>query len=464
MAFGGFGDQDPARGLRDLGSGANDRSGSYGFVLNAAPDPIKIREAQLASNPMYPKQDASDPKYRIAVKGTLGFIDLRWKHQQSSEFRDDVDTVYYISDLAGQYAKGMFPWQIVETTAYMGVVDNDILTLEGTGKDNTLSWSSAATIRHTGSRRIHAGRYVFWDPEPLRAEGAASMNGAAKMADMPANASPLMTQPWDPAIHKGSPTLLLNILTAPPDSQFSDPRFADYGLNMLANQWLDSVIGTSLVVLSVAFPQLFTSLQAVAVGVPPARESAAYASYAILDNILKLKDRTNEGRRDLIARLLDPIGAGATLAETNLLFKRPEALPLIQTIGGRDDYWRFATSGTVFTPPSRDYEVRFGGSFPSSGIGFGPASFGTAPRLDGGGDAATGAAVASGMDHGAAVDDARDPWQMRVNRIQLTCAEDLFFTTNRVGAFYTDRIFCIASTSADPGLDFDKMPVRVLNS
>lgn len=245
MAGYGFAAYDPARGLRDLGNGANDTSGSYGIVLNAMPDPVVLRDALSSKDPLYPKMDKNDDKYQLATKGLMAFSDTRWNHQSASPFRSDLDIVYYVDNFAGLYSKSDSLISIVSNLAYVGFVDNDVLPNENSSKDNTLSWSAKKTFRNTGNKRILAGNLIFWDLKP---SDPSVKGGAAGMADMAANYCPMWTLPYDESIHRGCPQLIYAALT---DPRYNVANTVDSGLKDYAEKWIEAVKNAA-VVLAVA--------------------------------------------------------------------------------------------------------------------------------------------------------------------------------------------------------------------
>jgi hypothetical protein len=462
--------EEPMRGLRDLGSGANDRSGAFGFVINAMPDPVKTREAQMSSNPMYPRVDPSDPKYRVSTKGCIGFIDKRWTHLPTSEYREDIDMIVYLDNLAGQYDESTEPWMLVDNLAYVGVVKTDVLSIDvRAGSENTLGWSDASTIRHTGLSRLRAGQKVYWDVPPKRGNPKEPPHkGASDMRDMPANYEPLMTMPYDPVIHKGSPTLFYRALTAPANPSSRDPSSfstgtSDFGVRLIAEEWLTGVISIGLVTMLSLFEQ----------------EGIAFRNPGDLGHnfMLKLMDAVEDGktqfqqqssgalprssplRKRIMENLLAPMGdvKGSKLEETNLFGKQMEHIPTFGTLAGQTirelQPKDFPVTGSVMLPPS--YQARQKFDMFEGGFGFAPTM----------GFPVSGAQAAAAIFPHAGGAGARDPVPLRrLNRIQLEAAENFFFFTARGIDWYTGRVFCQANTSADPGFDFDKVSVRVINS
>jgi hypothetical protein len=234
-------------GLRDAGNGANDTAGAYGFVLNAYPDREKTREAQTAKaeQSMYPPVSPHDPRYRLAVKGMHAFKDMRWNHISESEFRNDIDMVNYMDNLAGLFSKSEKPWQILPHLTYVGVVKNDVLNMEGAGKDNTLGWSEKSTRRHTGNARMMSGQAYYWDLPPTNNEMYSG--GASKMDDVPEGQLPIWTMPYDPVIHRGSPELIYRAIT----EMSGKAEYSEYLLHKQSLKWLDAVINSGLVVASI---------------------------------------------------------------------------------------------------------------------------------------------------------------------------------------------------------------------
>lgn len=240
---GGMNQFNPARGLRDQGNGANDTAGQYGITLNAMPDPVILRNATVSIDPMYPKMDKGDEKYMLATKGFLALQDTRWNHQSTSEFRNDLDIVYYVDNFAGLYNKADSIIEIIEHLAYVGLVDNDVLPIENSGKDNTTTWSGKKTIRNTGNARILNGKLIFWDMPPPGATGAAR-GGVHHMTDVGENCNPAWTVPYDPIIHKGSPQLIYNAIK----HLKPNPTATDAGLEAYANEWISAARKLAIVV------------------------------------------------------------------------------------------------------------------------------------------------------------------------------------------------------------------------
>jgi hypothetical protein len=467
--------EEPARGLRDLGSGANDRSGAHGFVINAQPDPVKTREAQVATNPMYPRMDTSDPKYRVSVKGCIAFVDKRWTHLPTSEYREDIDMIVYLDNLAGQYDDSTEPWQLVDNLAYVGIVKNDVLSLDiRAGSENTLGWSDASTIRQTGPYRIRAGFKVYWDVPPKRTNPKEPAHrGASEMKDLPANSEPLMTMAYDPVIHKGSPTLFWRALHTPPQGGSTSPMSfspgtSDFGVRLIAEEWLTSAIGVGLIVMLCAMEDADNNRY---------RNPETFEHRALLSLLAAIENGKTPFQQDgvgplpgpstlrkkIMDRLLNPMGsdANASLENTNLFGNRHmEDIPLFnpmskQKLGQDLQPKDFPVTGSVMLPPSYQarqkfdlYEGGFGFAqsegFPVSGAQAGAAIF---PHMGAG---------------GAEGPDARP--MRRLNRVQLHAAEDFFYFTARGIDWYTGRVFCQANTSADSGFDMDKVSVRVINS
>lgn len=237
----------PARGLRDQGNGANDTAGQYGITLNAMPDPVILRNASVSVDPMYPKMDKGDEKYMLATKGFIALQDTRWNHQSTSEFRNDLDIVYYVDNFAGLYNKDDNIVEIIEHLAYVGLVDNDVLPIENSGKDNTTTWSGKKTIRNTGNARILNGKLIFWDMPPPGATGAAR-GGVHHMTDVGENCNPAWTIPYDPIIHKGSPQLIYNAIK----KLKPNPTATDVGLEAYAIEWISAAKKVAIVVAAYA--------------------------------------------------------------------------------------------------------------------------------------------------------------------------------------------------------------------
>ncbi len=421
-----FGGASSVRGLRDVGNGGNDTAGSYGFVINSAPDKVIIDAAQLNPDPMYPKIDVNDERSLLSHKGLHAFLDTTWTHQPSSEFRSDIDTVKYIDDFAGTYSSNLEPWQLVTRLAYTGVVRNDVLRDKGAAKDNTLDWSAKRTSRHTGTRTIMAGQYVYWDlPSKADQNGALDpARGAAHMADMPDNASPAMTMPYDPILHKGTPTLIkralgINIMADDPDNgRFNDPRYTEYGLFRQSQEWIDAVIRSAIV--------LTKSLQGV-------------SSDAVIQRMMAMvSDKTNADRVNFTKAYIDPLGDAISLdsiGQSNFLLKDQSALPKLCADPEHDR--KMAVTGTVFQPNSDAYRTMWGEKVE----GF--EDFQSSSSFD-------------------IRDEQEATYEKTLIACQLTAAEDLFYFTALINGFYTNRIIELPLTSADPGRDYDSVPVNII--
>lgn len=430
-----YGSAAGVRGLRDVGNGGNDTAGSYGFVINSEPDTTILGEAQVNPDPMYPKIDVSDERSLLSHKGLHAFIDVTWKHNSTSEFRSDIDKIKYIDDLAGQYSSNMEPWQLVNRLAYVGVVRNDVLREKGAAKDNTLDWSAKRTSRNTGNKPLMAGQYVYWDipPKAQNRGEAEPSRGAAQMADMPANANPIWTMPYDPILHKGSPGLIKRALAVFPAEagdedagRFKDPRFPDHALHRHSNELVDALIRTSIVLLaSMAGPQ--------------GMKQATTPEVLIGRMFSMIKEKNNKERVNFLAAYLDPLG-GATnlqaLGQSNFIFKSEAALPKLQD--DPEHNRKVNVTGTVFEPNSHVYRTMWG----EKSDGF------------------EGFSLTSSFDSSQSAKKFTP--EQEVTICQLTAAEDTFYFTALVNGFYTNRVIEVPITSADPGKDYDSVPTRII--
>jgi len=404
-------------GLRDAGNGANDTGGNYGFVINAEPDKEITRQAQTAkeSECMYPPVSVHDEKYQISYKGLHAFKDMRWSHASESEFRNNIDMVNYMDNVAGLFAKGEKPWQIIQHLSFPGTVKNDVLSIEGAGKDNTLGWSEKATVRHTGNRRMMSGQLYYLDLPPLGDEMYSG--GASKMADMVPRALPLWTMPYDPAIHRGSPELIYRALT---DEAMTNQNRTEYLLHKQARKWLSAVINTSLVTGAMLLTATLGE-----------DTTAAFAQQVV--ELLRAPQQRTAFENELVRTLLDPTGRIGGTGGANLFYPDLQHLPKTKLLPNR-----YAITGTTFPANSQNYEEYFA----DRNAGFNLANLPQTLSFDEG-------------------NTPNEPWQMDFNRRHLMAAENMFYTTVEVNGFYTNRVRGMVITSVDPGKDFDKVPMRI---
>lgn len=421
--------------LRDVGNGGNDTAGSYGFVINAAPDKVILDEAQVNPNPMYPKVDINDERALLAHKGLHAFVDVTWKHNSTSEFRSDIDTVKYICDFAGLYSSNEEPWQLIHKLAYVGVVRNDVLRDKGAAKDNTLDWSAKRTSRNTGNRPIMAGQHVYWDlpPKPDKNGQLDQSRGAALMSDMPANANPAWTMPYDPIIHKGSPTLIKRALGTFPNpddpdaNRFLDQRYPDYGLHRHSTEWIDAVLRSAIVAVA---------------SISNTRDlSVMIGAGGLLTKLLAMvKDKNSPDRVRFLQAYLDPLGQAQnslTLNQSNFIFKTEDAMPKIIPDAEHDR--KVNTTGTVFEPNSHIYRTMWG-------------------------EATGGLDSFADMNSFDKAQPAASSPQKEIVACQLTAAEDMFYFTALVNGFYTNRVIELHLTSSDPGKDYDSVPSGIIGA
>lgn len=253
------------------------------------------------------------------------------------------------------------------------------------------------------------------------------------MSDMPANANPAWTMPYDPIIHKGSPTLIKRALGTFPNpddpdaNRFLDQRYPDYGLHRHSTEWIDAVLRSAIVAVA---------------SISNTRDlSVMIGAGGLLTKLLAMvKDKNSPDRVRFLQAYLDPLGQAQnslTLNQSNFIFKTEDAMPKIIPDAEHDR--KVNTTGTVFEPNSHIYRTMWG-------------------------EATGGLDSFADMNSFDKAQPAASSPQKEIVACQLTAAEDMFYFTALVNGFYTNRVIELHLTSSDPGKDYDSVPSGIIGA
>ena len=378
-------------------------------VFNARPSPdAESYRARHGDNALYPRVDRSDNKRKLVDKSNLAFFVTEMPELDSSP--TDImerDFAYAYSDCEGlfsaSYKNRLF--DLIPHIRVLGIWTDDVLTTFNTKKETTVATNGKETLLNTGTQRIHAGDLLMWDL-PIPDKDALANSGAAKDEGRPDRPAPLWIMPYDPEKHRATPAVVHRLVTEKLEGAVPaiEQQFGaqDAGMRRFADQAVDQLMiaGFSLIKI---LGELDVDL----------------ADTNKLQDMLVLQtgDKVKDAKKAFTDRFFGLIGDEFDMAP--LPFDQPKQI-----------------SGTLYEPKPKYASDKY----MHLRVGTSSSSMTRAMRIVGG--------------------LGNDPSRLATSR-KISAPTKLVQAFVDMDNFYRDRVFGLAVTPADPGLDFD---AKIFNS
>ena len=402
--------------LAQFGRGANDTAAAYGSIVHGRPDPVQLSLQVSNPNPMYDHIKVSDPAYQRAYENLHVFRDSMINNRPKGPASTETDHIWYMQTLNGLYSSTDKPWRLAARMIPYGVTEDDILALEGPAQTNTVLMTGKSTSTNTGPYPIKGGQYYYLD-FPSTDKTKMYKGGCSFMDGVPENYLCLWTMAFDENLHRCIPIAMHKFFS---DTEITEDE-GDFGQKVNANKLIDSALDTAIVALA-----LLAKRGVIAPGVLEAAVTAIKTPGGQDQNGQAIYDFKTEFADVWLAPMLDP---------ANRLFgglAALENLPTLSFVPAQEVF----EGGSAFLPTSLEVEAVRGKRMAAGKRYSGPSNIGDIPNYN-------------------------LSYDQQILLSQLTASEDLCMNVNEANRFYSRRIVGRAETTADPGMEMERLAAHL---
>ena len=207
--------------------GGNDTAGNFSISFNAKPNYKMIQMKDRRVDPYFPHLRKDDVRHMDAHKGLLAYTIVPSHGNIGNAgygWSVSYDTVQYLDNVNGMLDKKSTASERANFAASIrvfGLVEEDIMAEPhreaGNSMSNNIISSGKQTMPNTGPYTIKAGQNVMWELPEVK-DDRVTNSGTDLIPAFEDNLAPLITVPYIPQYHKGSPQMLYSALTDIPSS------------------------------------------------------------------------------------------------------------------------------------------------------------------------------------------------------------------------------------------------------